>query len=370
MKVAIFSSDIDETNGYGNITNGLCGEFVKAGLDFELFVPQTVKARCVGKNFKINPILPGVSKKNFFGFFKKITLKNFNLAHSLFDFPHCFMAARSAKSNHLPFIMGSQGTYGVLPLTEWPEKYFLKWAYRRAREIIVPSEFTKEKIIECAGESRPYNISVIHNGVNFERFNAAKDISNLRAKYQDNKILLTVGGLKPRKGQDLVIRALPEVLKKHPEVKYLVIGDGPWKKHLIDLATSLNVKNYVEFAGVLKDDELVKYFQLCDIYAHTPRVVNLNFEGFGIVYLEASASGKPIVASDAGGIRDAVIHGKTGLIAPDGDVAKIAEYINNLLDNPDYARELGRNGTEYARSNDWSVIAGQFIEKYKKYAIL
>ena len=95
----------------------------------------------------------------------------------------------------------------------------------------------------------------------------------------------------------------------------------------------------VEFAGRKSGDELVSYFQLCDIYVHTPKVVDLKFEGFGIVYLEASACGKPIVATDAGGVRDAVIDGETGLIA--GLLAKVRASLDLQMMEPTFERIFG-----------------------------
>ncbi|MBM3231733.1 glycosyltransferase family 4 protein, partial [Candidatus Peregrinibacteria bacterium] len=90
------------------------------------------------------------------------------------------------------------------------------------------------------------------------------------------------------------------------------------------------------------------------------------FEGFGIVYLEASACGKPIVATDAGGIRDAVVENETGLIVPDGDVPGITRSVLRLLDDEALAKKLGERGRSYAKENDWNVIAKKFIELYKK----
>ncbi|MDP7069638.1 MAG: glycosyltransferase family 4 protein, partial [Candidatus Peribacteraceae bacterium] len=219
-----------------------------------------------------------------------------------------------------------------------------------------------EKITEHAGCEYP--ISIIHNGVDVDRFQ--KDVPDIRSQYAGKKVLLTVGGLKERKGQDIVIRALQKIRQQREDVVYVLVGEGNWKPGLQKLAEELGVADAVDFVGSKKGDELVSLYNACDVYVHTPKVVDLNFEGFGIVYLEASACGKPIVATDAGGIRDAVVDGKTGLIAPDGDVDAVAKHILSLVDSPELALQMGEAGKVYARAHDWSDIAKQYLDHYNQ----
>lgn len=374
MRIALFSSTIDICNGYGNITYEYCMNLYKKGIDFVLFLPASEKKivkklNLINLPFKIEYSLPKyifrVKLHNFLPYLKCIDVSGFTMVHSLLDFPYCFLAALSAKKYNLPFIMGAQGTYGVLPLTYFVEKYLLKWSYRQAKVVVVPSEFTKRKILELAQENYP--IVIIHNGVNFVRFQKDVDISDLKKRFAGKKILLTVGGLKNRKGQDLVIKALSKIKDRFPNVIYLLVGNGDWEDYLKQLAVENKVSGLVEFVGSVQDDELVKYFKLCDIYIHTPKMVNYNFEGFGIVYLEASACKKPIIATDAGGIRDAVIENETGLIVGDCDIEGIIESTTKLLQDEKYAIMLGQAGFEYARLHDWSLILDKFIILYKKY---
>ncbi len=381
MKIAIFSFDIDRTYGTGNIAYELCMELYRQGIEFELFLPkidnrdgQPNIEKCIGLPFPVHCVLPEyvsgigemVRKKLIWQYLKTYNLQGFSLVHCLFEFPHSFIAARSAKKNKLPFIMGAQGTYGVLPLTK-SSRPFLKWSYKQAKEIIVPSQFTKDMITKYAGEI--YNISIIHNGVNFTRFEQQPDIADLQEKYAGKKILLTVGGLIPRKGQDMVIRSLAKVKEKYPMVKYLIVGGGRMRENWEQLATACGVKENVEFTGKVSDPDIVRYYYLCDIYVHTPIIANLSFEGFGIVYIEASACYKPLVATDAGGIRDAIIDGQTGLIARDKDINDITNKIIQLLDNNELRQQMGQAGREYAKQHDWPIITKRFIEKYTKYSL-
>ncbi len=386
MKIAVFSPDFDRTFGTGNFTYEYCLELHKKGIDFVLFLPKIPgegRSRAVENvPYDIKYVLP----KPILGFkdsesprllfwkwyiweyFKTIDLSGFTLVHSLFEYPLSFMASRSAKKYHLPFIMGGQGTYALAPLIKWPAKYLLKYSYRKAKEVIVASKFTKDKIKEYAQEE--YNISIIHNGVNFSRFVDVPEMSEIRGKYKNNQVLLTVGKLIPRKGYDLAIYALDKIKDKYPNLKYLIVGDGKHEIFLKNLVNGLNLNEKVEFLGRVSGKDLIRYFHLCDIYVHTPTFSSdLKCEGFGIVYLEAGACGKPSVASDAGGIKDAVVDGKTGLIAKNEDIDDIASKISQLLDDDSLRKKMGEAGREYAKEHDWSNIADKFIDKYKKYSL-
>jgi phosphatidyl-myo-inositol dimannoside synthase len=370
MRVALFSNTIDARDGYGNITFELSHALAAKGIDLTLFLPktQTDVTSKLSLPFATSCTLPSYLYRIFARsgpwYFKTTDVSGFDLVHDLFAFPYCIPAALSARKYRKPFMTGAQGTHGVRPLTFWPEAPLLRWCYRQAKAIAVPSEYTKRKILEHAGEM--YDIDIIHNGVRFDRFTKTVDHESVRKRYPGKRLLLTVGGLWGRKGHDLVMRALPTVRVKHPDTMYVIVGDGSAREELTKLAEDLGVRDMVDFAGRRSGDDLVAHFRACDIYVHTPKVIELKFEGFGIVYLEASACGRPIVATDAGGIRDAIEDGKTGLIADDGDVAGIADRIIRLFDDPALARRLGEAGREYAQKHDWSRIAEQYVSLYEK----
>jgi phosphatidylinositol alpha-1,6-mannosyltransferase len=370
MHIALFSSTIHPSAGYGNITKEYTSALHARGQTFVLFLPASQEATTESSDypFEIRFVLPEyifrIYQPKALGYFTSINVSEFDLVHSLFAFPYCLLAQRSAKKYKKPYIMGAQGTHGVRPLTYFPEKLFLKSCYSNAAAIVVPSQYTKEKICEYAGTKYP--ITVIHNGVRFDRFQQQVDVHSIRDHYSGKKILLTVGGLWGRKGHDLVLQMLYNVIQKYPNIVYVIVGDGNSRENLENMATELGIRDSVDFVGRKSGDELVAYFQACDVYVHTPKVVDLKFEGFGIVYLEASACSRPIVATDAGGIRDAVVDQETGLIADDGDIEGIGDRVIKLLENPDLAATMGAAGLEYARKNDWNSIAQQFIDLYSQ----
>lgn len=370
MRIALFSSTADAKNGYGNITVEYCKELMKAGVDFTLFLPQSEKEfhekynPNVPTEFNLPPYIFEMKNPKVLGYLRTIDVSEYDIVHSLFDFPYCFVAARSARKYKKPFIMGSQGTYGVVPLLRFPDRLALEYAYKQAQKIVVPSEFTRTMILKHT--KRPYTITIIHNGVNFARFEKPVDASAIRSKYEGKMIYLTVGGLKERKGQDLVIEALAKLRPDFDTFVYLMVGEGEWRSALEAKVKECKVEDKVVFVGSLDGEELVKYFYACDIYVHTPRVAYYNFEGFGIVYLEAGACGKPVVATDAGGVGDAVVNGKTGYIVGEGDTDAIADRLLVLSKDHTIRARLGAAGKEYAREHDWKIIVKKFIGLYKE----
>jgi glycosyltransferase involved in cell wall biosynthesis len=370
MRIALFSSTAEPKDGYGNITWELVHALKQCSVDCTLFLPRSQKTFVAQASLPCETccVLPEyvfrIYQPEGLKYFRSVDVSDCDLVHDLFAFPYCVPALLSARQYDKPFMTGAQGTHGVRPLTYFPERWLLKHCYKRAQAIAVPSVYTKEKILELAKCS--YSIDIIHNGVNFERFQKQVDTEAIRNRYHEKKILLTVGGLWGRKGHDLVLKSLPQILQKHPDTVYVIVGDGNGRPDLEAMTKELGIQDSVDFVGRKSGDELVAYSQSADIYVHTPKVVGLKFEGFGIVYLEASACGKPIVATDAGGIRDAVRDGETGIVVPDGDINAVAGAVIRLLDHPEQAGVMGQSGKRYAALHDWRNIAKQYISLYDR----
>lgn len=367
MKIAIISTSIDPTNGWGNITGELCSRLSKE-VDIQLYVPKDSK---VSDDFgyEIKAILPRQMLSARTPVFLRMLLSaikidgNSDIIHSLFAFPYAIPAAMAARIHRKPLIIGTQGTYGVKPLYHQPDRLLLSWAYKTARIIHCVSRYTEHRIKDAAGIN---NTCVIPNGVNYERFVKHIDTSDLKKEFKADGIILSVGALKPRKGYDVMLKAFKMVRDEIANIKYLIIGDGSWKQELYNLAKQLRIEDDVCFLGEKAGDELVRYFHLCDVYAHTPVNIDDEFEGFGIVYIEAGACGKPVLASDSGGVPDAVLDKKTGLMVPEGDVEATAQALKRLLTDKALAHELGKNGRKRAEELSWANIADRYIELYKK----
>jgi phosphatidylinositol alpha-1,6-mannosyltransferase len=371
MKILLLSSSNNIENGYGNITHEYCSYLLKKGVDFKLLLPVD-EPRYSHTNYPVEYVLPpyifNTKTKKFLKYLFFVYKTDADIVHSLFEFPYGIIGAKIAKKFKKPFIVGTQGTYAIRPLLAFPDKIFTKWMYNAARFVITPSKFTADSIRAYATVKPP--IKIIHNGVNFKRFDVVADTQLIQEKYKGKKLLITVGGIKPRKGQDVVLKALGILKKKRDDFHYLIIGPdekrSKYQNELEELISQNNLEKNVTFTGAVAGDELIKYFQAAYLYVHTPRLIHWNFEGFGIVYLEASASKRPIVAGDSGGIRDAVVDGKTGIVVPENDPEATATAIEKLLNDPGLAEKMGQAGYEYARAHDWTNIAAEYAALYNE----
>lgn len=371
MKILLLSSTNNRENGYGNLTHQLCHFLSRAGIDITLLLPKD-EPRYAYADYKTEYVLPGyifdMKTKKVLEYATFSYETDADIIHSVIEFPYAILAARIALKYKKPLIIQAAGTYAVKPLHRFPDKYFLKWAYNKASVIAPISKFTGDMIQEYS--HTPTLMKIIHPGVHFDNFNKQIDSLDITAKYPRKKILLTVGVLKPRKGHDVVLRALGELKKKRDDFQYLIVGadnEGrdEYTASLRTIVKENNLGNNVTFVGNVPDVDLVRYFHSSYLYIHTPKRVHWNFEGFGIVYLEAGACRKPAVAADSGGIRDAVVDGKTGIVVPEGDYHATAQAIEKFLDNPALAMEMGNAGYEYAKKHDWKVIVEEFIDLYK-----
>ncbi|GIV61043.1 MAG: glycoside hydrolase [Rhodothermaceae bacterium] len=214
---------------------------------------------------------------------------------------------------------------------------------RRADHLFPVSRYTGG-LLAAAGV-RPERWTVVPNGTDPDRF-VPLEATPLRTRLglEHRPTLLTVCRLVPRKGVDTVLQALPQVVEAVPEVVYLIGGDGPDRPRLEGLARDLGVTDHVRFCGRIPDDDLPLLYNACDVFVMPSRLDPPHVEGFGLVFLEAGACGKPVVGARTGGIPDAVADGETGLLVPPDDPPTLAAALCRLLAAPDWARHLGRQG--------------------------
>ena len=173
-------------------------------------------------------------------------------------------------------------------------------------------------------------------------------------------ILLTLGRLVERKGQDMVLRALPVILKQFPDAEYWIAGRGSDRLRLEELASTLGISGRVRFLGFVPAAERIQLYQRCHMYLMPSRTIGDkgDFEGFGITYLEANACGRPVIGGRSGGVEDAVKDGETGFLVDPHSPEEIADRVLRLLNEPGLAEKLGRQGRERIdRELNWSVVA-------------
>jgi phosphatidylinositol alpha-1,6-mannosyltransferase len=235
-------------------------------------------------------------------------------------------------------------------------------AIRSADCVLANSRFTADLLKQAGVESE--RIEIVHPGCDVTRFQPASVSDDLRkailGRHAHDKIILTVGRLVARKGHDVMIRALPRILKDIPDACYLIVGSGPAKPMLEELTFSMGVHGNVIFLENVGDAELPSIYGMCDVFVMPSRadLKACDVEGFGIVYLEANACGKPVIAGKSGGIADAVVDGETGLLVPPDSPETLADSICRMLTHKEYAERLGQQGRERAiREFSWNAVA-------------
>lgn len=266
---------------------------------------------------------------------------------------------------NLPYVIYAHGNEILTAINSESEKR--RFAMRRASCILANSRYTA-KLVEKAGV-RSEAIKIIPLGCDTEKFRPHESSPEFRRRIlgwrENDRIILSVGNLVERKGHDMVIKALPLIRKVKPDVTYLIVGNGPYKKYLESLASSLGVQEKVIFAGRVSDKELPDFYSLCDVFTmiSRERPDSCDVEGFGLVYLEAGASGKAVVGGRSGGVGDAVLDGITGLLVDPYDVEGLCLTLTELLTNDQLRTRLGKQGLERVQKEyNWKIV-GKHIQE-------
>jgi phosphatidylinositol alpha-1,6-mannosyltransferase len=242
----------------------------------------------------------------------------------------------------------------------------LKWAFGSADLAVAVSRYTRMRVLEFGVD--PDHVRVLPCGVDPERFRRRdRDAARAHFGLGDRPILLTLSRLVSRKGHDLVIHALPEILRAVPRALYVIAGppNPPYEARLRALAQELGVGDALLFLGYVRPDEMADLYSAADVYVMASRTQSGddNFEGFGITYLEANACGVPVVGADSGGVADAIVDGETGYLVPQDDAPALATRLTTLLADPVTAHRMGVAGrARVEREFTWDRIAARFLE--------
>lgn len=243
----------------------------------------------------------------------------------------------------------------------------LTWLTRQvmkyAKQIICNSE-NSYHILMKKWHLPDKKLIVMNPGVDIDRF-MPTDEPDRPLAWQGKLVILTVGRLQKRKGQDMMIRALPELKKQFKILHYVIVGGGQERDNLEALTRKLGVEYNVEFLGEPEDDELVHLYQQCDVFALPNRRVGNDDEGFGMVLLEAQACGKPVFAGDAGGTRETLVEGTTGVLVDCTTPETLAAGLTELLKDSRSLLEIGTSGRKHVEDNfSWQALALQAKKRF------
>jgi phosphatidylinositol alpha-1,6-mannosyltransferase len=247
----------------------------------------------------------------------------------------------------------------------FPFNFAIKRIGKSVDHLTYLGEFTRQAISKALTDKSAKEMVKIAPGIDTAHFIPQPDAMQKRKDLglQDKKIIISVGRLVHRKGQDKLIEAMPNVLRKIPNAHLLIVGVGPYKNHLEKLVNKLSLKEDVTFAGRIMYDRLPSYLSAADLFAmpSRSRFFGLEVEGLGIVYLEASACGIPVLAGNSGGAPDAVLEGVTGLCVDGTNVAEIASALIEICSDAERASHMGAAGRNWIVDQwRWDIWSKEF----------
>jgi phosphatidylinositol alpha-1,6-mannosyltransferase len=315
------------------------------------------------------------------GIYTKLLFKSLMLAFShRFDAVHAgrvlsegLVGLMVSRFFRLPLVIWAHGE----EITSWrqPLKFrVMTFTYRHADRILANSEFTRDELLKLG--VAPERVKLIYPGVDVDIFHPGLPMEDLRASLglgDDRRLILSVGRLTRRKSFDQVVRALPRLMEVGIDVHYAIVGIGEDEGYLKQLAAEAGVSDRVHLLGHVSMEDLPRWYCAADLFAMPNRNVNNDSEGFGKVFIEAAACGRPAIAGLVGGTGAAVLDGITGLRVDGESLEAVTNGLRRLLSDSSLAKRLGEQGRRRAVENfSWEQVARQkdivFREMQKKTA--
>ena len=234
---------------------------------------------------------------------------------------------------------------------------------KNATLIVTISRYSLEKMKALYGIEEG-KVRIVPNGVDTEKFKPLEDVASIKQRFGlgTEPCVLFVGSLIPRKGLPFLVEAAKQIVKQQADTKFLVVGEGPLRNHLIGSLKSANLSGNFMLLGNLKEDMLPAVYNCADVFV-LPSIQ----EGQGIVLLEAQACGKPVVAFRVGGVSEAVRDGETGLLVEKGDRGGLADALLKLLSDKLLREKMGAGGRGFIVGNlTWDICAAMMLEVYRE----
>ena len=368
MKVALLAPVWGLRGGWSRVVEKMT-PLIAEEVEVTLYLPVDSPRRAGDFNFDVRYVLPPISYhplhpnviKHTIRFLQDLRKGRYDLLQTYDSWPLSFLGALGRKILKIPLFVGAHGTAAINPLFDRRIRHSLIWSYKVAEKVLCISSFTKTMLEKLTGLSKFCILPL--DGVDYEFFAKPRDLSRLSARWKPGKIILTVAKLKERKGIDVSLKAFKYVKEEIADAKYLIIGGGD-KLPYQTLASKLGLED-VFFLGEVSDEELAGYYQLCDVFVMTPKRFGGDVEGFGLIYLEAGAAGKPVVASRHGGVIDVVKHMENGILVPENDPKATARAIIRILKYRDLAKKLGEGGRKMARKYSWEKSVESLINIWR-----
>ncbi len=281
----------------------------------------------------------------------------FELVHAHVGHPDGTAALHLSRAMDKPLIITLQATDLDITAHRNPRcRRVLHETLRRAARLIAPTPRLANQLLEQFG------LEAVVVGYGVDPAEISPGSEELRAKYRNRRVILSVARLMPSKGIDLMIKALPALVTRWADVLYVVVGRGAEESRLKALVRELGMEKHVEFTGQLPHNRVMEYMSVCEAF-----VLPSWQETFGLVYVEAMAHGKPVVGVLGQGVDGIVTPGKTGLLVPPKDVGALVDAVGFLLDHPGDARTMGLEAKKLVLSEyTWEASATKLSVIYRE----
>jgi phosphatidylinositol alpha-1,6-mannosyltransferase len=274
-------------------------------------------------------------------------------------YPLALLGPRLARRG-LPYLSAAHGFEYWLSLAPGTHSLMRYATSRAARVVVLCSAFIARTVRTAVPGRVP--VSVLYPGADVDRFRPDLPTDDIRATLgiDGRPLVVCVSRLVARKGQDVLIGAMPAIRASVPDAALLIVGGGPDEERLRSMAEGS--PDAVFFSGQVAEDDLPRYYAAGNVFAMPcrSRLGGLEVEGWGNVFIEAAACGKPVVVGDSGGAREALVDGETGILVDGTSVEAVADAVGSLLADPVRADAMGVAGRERVlRSHRWPDIAAQ-----------
>ena len=320
--------------------------------------PNTVHRISLQRHAWLRPESAAMYAKLFLRAGALALTNRFEAVHAGRVLPEGLVALAIARLTRHPLVVYAHGE----EITTWrqPAKFrVMRYVYRHANLVIANSDFTAQQLHKLG--VHPDRLALINPGVDTMRFRKGLPFADLRGsvmKRREQSLILSVGRLSRRKGFDQVIRALPLLAKQGVDAHCVIIGTGDDREHLWAIARDCGVADRVHLLGHVSADDLPRWYNAADVFAMPNHDIDGDTEGFGMVFVEAAACGKPSVAGIAGGTGAAVIDGVTGLRVDGASVEAVTGALARLLSDRQLAEHLGEQGWRRANAEfSWESVA-------------
>ena len=366
MKICLLTDELSNKHGWGRYSIAVIRALLRHGADVRILSPKKL---CTEADLLEHPDHHSIS--SFLWETRSLlstTMSNWRRVSRLVDgcqVVHCitepYSPVAALAAGKRPLYITAHGTYSIYPLSRRRDAPLLYYAYHRARQVLCVSRFTERRLKERV---RNVATSVVPEGVDFDRFQVPADPSLTPS----GRYVLSVGPIKPRKGYSISIEAFARAKRAMPDLEYYIVGmihDDSYHQKLIDMAREAGVADSIHFLGQVTDERLIALYRGCSLFVLTPLTLGSQFEGFGLIYLEANSCGKPVVGSHGCGAEEAIIDGETGLLVPQGQPESTAQAMLKLLSDPELSARMGAAGRQRARLMSWDVTAAKLLEQYR-----